>query len=593
MATKLHRVSKAEKQGATDLIFVHGIGGHPRTTWTDDSNSYGWLNWLDEDRADLNVYTIEYESAPSEWLGAQSMPIYDRANNLLELLASNSIGDRPIVFVGHSLGGLLIKKLLQNAEGIGVPRYKSISEKTCSVVFIATPHQGSTRVPSLNIFRKVFRVTELATELETNNAALRDTYNWYRAKSLPTLSFAETLPLPVLGLIVDHASSEPGVVNAVAVPLNADHTSISKPRDRGELIYTSVLQFLGKPAVAAVLPANMQNGGPSGISKISTLSDLISIFDKDFLFRWEQNTFNSGIKKYSIYWPVRLRRPTPIHAAQCFAAAGLQKLGASVHLFIDDLGEKDFDVDRFRDQLLAWLKKGGAETQVVQVYTFSQVIATAQGEASPKADPWSAVRKWLGDTEYKLGSILKVSKLIKPNDKAIDLAVLSNKRPRRLLSPPMVWTCLSYLNSLSADQQIITLAGYDEKLLWDVWKDQTVGPLPNVGHLFLPLLSEVDSQHGSAALHMEEPKSYSLDWTSRDDIRNALQTEFNASDWAHFGRLIPWSIRCCVFLPQFVAGQEICLQVATEKIGLETSIDGLSAGQLSGPLTNELAEWLI
>ncbi|WP_050402607.1 esterase/lipase family protein [Bradyrhizobium embrapense] len=592
MATKLHRVSHAEKQGLVDLIFVHGIGGNPRSTWTDDSNSYGWLNWLDEDRADLNVYTIEYESAPSEWLGGQSMPIYDRANNLLELLASNSIGDRPIVFVGHSLGGLLIKKLLQNAEGLGVSRWKSIFENTRSVVFIASPHQGSARVPSLDIFRKLFRITELGIELEANNAALRDTYNWYRAKSLPTLSFSERLPLPVLGLIVDAASSEPGVPNAVAVPLNENHTSISKPRDRGELIYTSVLQFLGKPAAAAPSPV-VQNSEPSGLAKISTLSDLISTFDKDFLFRWEQNTFNSSIKNYSVYWPVRLRRPTPIHAAQCFAAAGLQKLGASVHLFIDDLGEKDFDVNRFRDQLLAWLKKVGAEPQAVKVYTFGQVIATAHGEASPRADPWTAVRKWLGDTEYKLGPILKVSKLIKPNDKAIDLAVLSNKRPRRLLSPPMVWTCLSYLNSLSADQQIITLAGYDEKLLWDVWKDQTVQPLPNVGHLFLPLLSEVDSQHGSAALHMEEPKSYSLDWTSRDDIRNALQTEFNGPDWAQFGRLIPWSIRCCVFLPQFVAGQEACLQVAIEKIGLDTSIDGLAAGQLAGPLTNELAKWLI
>ncbi len=591
LPTDLHQISKAEKRAPIDLVFVHGIGGHPRTTWTEDSTSYGWLDWLDAECASFNIYSVEYESAPSEWLGPESMPIYDRAINLLELLASHGIGARPIVFIGHSLGGLLIKKMLQNAEDLGVPRYRAIFDNTRAVVFMATPHQGSARVPSLMILRKVFKVTELAEELEANNTALRDTYNWYRAKSFPTLAFAETLATPRYGLIVDRSSSEPGVISAVAVPMTLDHFSISKPKSSSELIYTSVKQFL--ETTLSIEPASIQQTSIlRRISEISNLSELISVFDKHFLFRWEQNSFRADAQQHSIYWPVRLRHPTPIHAAQCFAAAGLQKMGAKVHLFIDDLGEQTYDVKKFGAQLLVWLDRVGASSDAVQVFTFSDVIAKAHEGRLSNADPWSAVRKWLGETDYRLGVILQVSKLIKPYDTSVDLARLSNQRPRRLLTPAMVWTCLAYLNSLAPDQHIITLAGYDEKALWDVWRAQAIAPSVNVGHLFLPLLNEVDSQHGSSALHMEEPKSYSLDWNSRDDIRTALQTEFNTTQWAQHGRLIPWSIKCCIFLPQFVADQEIHLQTFTEKIGLDSPVEGLTSSQLSAPLIDELARWL-
>jgi pimeloyl-ACP methyl ester carboxylesterase len=148
LATALHHISTTDERSALDLIFVHGIGGDPATTWTDGPASQSWLHWLDEDHPDFNVYSLEYESSASEWLGPESMPIYDRANNLLELLASNNVGQRPIIFVGHSLGGLLIKKILQNAEDSGVKRYREIFDQTKGVVFIATPHQGSARVPT-------------------------------------------------------------------------------------------------------------------------------------------------------------------------------------------------------------------------------------------------------------------------------------------------------------------------------------------------------------------------------------------------------------------------------------------------------------
>ena len=54
----------------------------------------------------------EYPSAISRWRG-HSMPIPQRARNILTELEQNDIGGRPIIFLCHSLGGLVVKKALQ------------------------------------------------------------------------------------------------------------------------------------------------------------------------------------------------------------------------------------------------------------------------------------------------------------------------------------------------------------------------------------------------------------------------------------------------------------------------------------------------
>jgi hypothetical protein len=60
------------------------------------------------------------------------MPLFDRASNLLEYLAVNDIGKYPIIFVTHSMGGLLVKEMLRNAQTFNK---KSVIEQTKGIVF--------------------------------------------------------------------------------------------------------------------------------------------------------------------------------------------------------------------------------------------------------------------------------------------------------------------------------------------------------------------------------------------------------------------------------------------------------------------------
>jgi len=66
----------------------------------------------------------------------------DKANVLLEAIRMErkDAEDRPLLLLGHSLGGLLIKQALINAHNN--EQYTHIKDATKGLVFFATPHRG-------------------------------------------------------------------------------------------------------------------------------------------------------------------------------------------------------------------------------------------------------------------------------------------------------------------------------------------------------------------------------------------------------------------------------------------------------------------
>lgn len=66
----------------------------------------------------------------------------DKANDLLEALRTKRKKDdrRSLIFIGHSLGGILIEQALVNAHNNA--KYLTIRESTTGLVFFGTPHAG-------------------------------------------------------------------------------------------------------------------------------------------------------------------------------------------------------------------------------------------------------------------------------------------------------------------------------------------------------------------------------------------------------------------------------------------------------------------
>ncbi|MDB9303442.1 AAA-like domain-containing protein [Nodularia spumigena CS-591/12] len=229
-----------------DIIFIHGLGGSARGTWhpeerQDDDNF--WLTWLAQERPDLGIWSFGYQAEASEWKGS-TMPLFDRAKNLQEYLAVNHIGNYPIIFIVHSMGGLLIKKMLRNAHDI---QNTVIIEQTKGIVFLSTPHTGSHLANLINNIGTLARTTVSVDELRANEPQLIELNDWYRDKvdslKIATKVYFEKTRIKGI-LVVDASSANPGIKGVQPIPTDDDHISITKPKSPNNLVYMGVSQFI-------------------------------------------------------------------------------------------------------------------------------------------------------------------------------------------------------------------------------------------------------------------------------------------------------------------------------------------------------------
>ncbi len=127
-----------------DVVFMHGLDGDARLTWTTPGEPDGfWPGWLgaDPELPDVGIWSVGYDVKSSSWAG-YTMALVLRARNVLDLLAGKEFGKRPIVFVVHSFGGLLVKQMLRTAGDSPDLDWEAIAAQTRGVVFLATPHAG-------------------------------------------------------------------------------------------------------------------------------------------------------------------------------------------------------------------------------------------------------------------------------------------------------------------------------------------------------------------------------------------------------------------------------------------------------------------
>ncbi|MEM9272251.1 MAG: hypothetical protein AAGA80_04705 [Cyanobacteria bacterium P01_F01_bin.143] len=264
-----------------DIIFIHGLGGDALNTWRhpdnqDDENNF-WLAWLADDFPKMGIWSLAYEVEPKAWKGS-AMPLVERADNSLDLLEIKDIGKRPIFFITHSMGGLLIKQMLRNANDSGNDTWLPILENTKGIVYLATPHTGSS-IASFIKFLGAFTSVSVK-ELEAHHPRLRELNRVHRNKEIynqiPIKVYGENKPLKLKGikvidLIVDKTSVDPGRAGVTPIILDRDHISIAKPESPDDRLYVGVKRFI---------QANIQNGdqpSDNGVNEPSGNSEQVQI----------------------------------------------------------------------------------------------------------------------------------------------------------------------------------------------------------------------------------------------------------------------------------------------------------------------------
>jgi len=101
------------------IVLVAGLGGHPKETWRAADGTLWPKQLLPEHIQNIRVLSFNYNNTLK---GTTSQAgIDEHAEDLLVTLFNAKEDEdaklRPIVFVGHSLGGLIIKQVSTGGAG--------------------------------------------------------------------------------------------------------------------------------------------------------------------------------------------------------------------------------------------------------------------------------------------------------------------------------------------------------------------------------------------------------------------------------------------------------------------------------------------
>lgn len=261
----LEKEGDASDKGGVDIVAVHGLNGHPLLSFTDASTGCCWLrDLLPMDFPHCRVFTYAYDANTI----AHQIPVTFNELALvfcqnLHLAFRQEAGVRPLIFVAHSLGGLLVKRALVMTKEFS-ERWQSICQRTAGILFFGTPHHGSSAAEwstvAMNIVRLVTSkvnkelIHQMRSTMETTEANQQFVRLHLQNPVSQTqiFSFYETIPSKYIGIVVNKSSATLGLRGETAVSLHATHGDLCKFPDGASANYKRVKHALNNICISTV-----------------------------------------------------------------------------------------------------------------------------------------------------------------------------------------------------------------------------------------------------------------------------------------------------------------------------------------------------
>lgn len=226
---------------AVDVCFVHGLTGNRDSTWTASGQSTPWPETLLPPKlSKARILTYGYDAYIVRKSVASANRLIDHSKNLLTDLTADraccNASSRPLIFVAHSLGGLVCKEAILLSRNNPEPHLRSIFDCIKGIIFMGTPHKGSwmadwAKIPASAIGLVKSTNKSLLEILETNDQFLESIqvrfWEMIReqredGRPLEVTCFFEELRLPVVGKFV--VSKESATLEGyTSITIHADH----------------------------------------------------------------------------------------------------------------------------------------------------------------------------------------------------------------------------------------------------------------------------------------------------------------------------------------------------------------------------------
>ncbi|XP_073893443.1 protein SERAC1 isoform X5 [Macaca fascicularis] len=202
----LHPQYRTSQPIKADVLFIHGLMGAAFKTWRQQDSEQAVIEkpmeeedryttcwpktWLAKDCPALRIISVEYDTTLSDWRARCPMErksIAFRSNELLRKLRAAGVGDRPVVWISHSMGDSPALKTLQD-----------------------------------------------------------DFLEFAKDQNFQVLNFVETLPTYIGSMIKLHVvpveSADLGIGDLI--PVDVNHLNICKPKKKDAFLYQRTLQFI-------------------------------------------------------------------------------------------------------------------------------------------------------------------------------------------------------------------------------------------------------------------------------------------------------------------------------------------------------------
>ncbi|KAF2259703.1 hypothetical protein CC78DRAFT_536906 [Lojkania enalia] len=159
----------AQSVECVDIVAIHGIGAHPDDSWCKNAGTTEtpqWVNWLEAENMlpavapNARIMRYGYES---QWFGEGAMrqKASTVAKRLLLALRRERKGYpyRPLVFIAHCFGGLVVLKALLDARH-APDEWPGIYASTTGLIFFGTPFRGAEGMSQMEMLEAARREYE-------------------------------------------------------------------------------------------------------------------------------------------------------------------------------------------------------------------------------------------------------------------------------------------------------------------------------------------------------------------------------------------------------------------------------------------------
>ncbi|RFU26344.1 hypothetical protein B7463_g9995, partial [Scytalidium lignicola] len=204
---------------------------------TKDSLDGSW-RWLSDLLKSLGskAQVLQFVHAANPGNKSIWQSLSDDGNELLVgLLAPEqhfNVVSQPIIFICHSLGGIVVKKALATIyEQQYIPTYQQLKHAVSGVVFLSTPHPTYSRRAHWSSLNDILKQTA-----NYSKVSLKQAENEAAVVANISLKFEEAgISVPVISAFEDQTSAETSVKYEKLVLASCDHLNICSIREEDDL----------------------------------------------------------------------------------------------------------------------------------------------------------------------------------------------------------------------------------------------------------------------------------------------------------------------------------------------------------------------